>query len=30
MLKLKETFTRADADGGGDLDIEEFVEAFDG
>lgn len=30
MLKLKETFMQADVDGGGDLDIDEFVDAFDG
>eukprot|EP00192_Tetraselmis_astigmatica_P000660 CAMPEP_0117689666 /NCGR_PEP_ID=MMETSP0804-20121206/24643_1 /TAXON_ID=1074897 /ORGANISM="Tetraselmis astigmatica, Strain CCMP880" /LENGTH=1073 /DNA_ID=CAMNT_0005502517 /DNA_START=57 /DNA_END=3278 /DNA_ORIENTATION=+ len=30
MLRLRETFMKADADGGGDLDVEEFVAAFDG
>lgn len=30
MLKLRDTFQKADTDGGGDLDIDEFVDAFDG
>jgi hypothetical protein len=30
MLKLREEFVKADADGGGDLDMGEFVQAFDG